>query len=550
LLKQTSSEAEKSSEGLLFKGSLLDLGDYREAVHNHDVNHENNQLYFRFTVPNTVRTLKSVLNSIELDDDANISRHTERLFRSVSSYKTMGMALTFQNTGTVGKLEFFLGDEHKPLLTYTADSKATFFKTKRLTIRLVPRFRELRLSSINTDHSYFRLPEETKLLAEKTKRFRGTPLSELKASQRKRIRKLLEIVLDRFHPTVYTHMPPAVRELWPDDFIGSYSDVKKYLFDFRRGKEETERERKAEEALLGPINENLSHGLARFKDDRISIEGLLPVLLNGKNFEKMVRTERDINADDWSDKDADNSALFLFHVANKLSKFIRSIHHIGPLRNYPERYHTTYSPISTSYVGARGEYVLDVLANHKRREDKVNEKLHRLKLGYEIKLINPEHKETDLRNLHALRLKKPGEVYVSIADVGFGVSQVLPIVVQSVCSQQKTILIEQPEVHLHPAQQAALGDVFIESVRENDNTFLIETHSEHLILRLLRRIRETSEGKWKEGSLGLTPEEVSVVYVQPTENGSKVIELKVTEDGDFSDIWPDGFFTERAEELF
>ena len=92
--------------------------------------------------------------------------------------------------------------------------------------------------------------------------------------------------------------------------------------------------------------------------------------------------------------------------------------------------------------------------------------------------------------------------------------------------------------------------MFIESaLGEQKNTFLIETHSEHLILRILRRIRETSEGTLPEGATPITPDQVSVVYVQPGKNGSKIIHLPVTADGDFAQPWPDGFFDERIKEL-
>ena len=138
----------------------------------------------------------------------------------------------------------------------------------------------------------------------------------------------------------------------------------------------------------------------------------------------------------------------------------------------------------------------------------------------------------------------------SIADVGFGISQLLPIITKSMTLKNSSILIEQPEIHLHPALQAELGDLFINSaLGEQKNTFLIETHSEHLILRILRRIRETAEGSLRDDLTPITPNDVAVVYVQPGENGSKVIEIPVTEDGDFAEKWPNGFFAERAKEL-
>ena len=151
-------------------------------------------------------------------------------------------------------------------------------------------------------------------------------------------------------------------------------------------------------------------------------------------------------------------------------------------------------------------------------------------------------------------------VEVKPQDVGVGISQIAPVLVQAFGNQNGLIAVEQPEIHIHPALQAELGDVFIESaLGENKNTFLLETHSEHLILRILRRIRESTEkdfSDWSEelknacGPDGIRPEDVAVLYVQPGENGSEVIELPITPDGDFTRPWPSGFFTERAKELY
>jgi predicted ATPase len=125
------------------------------------------------------------------------------------------------------------------------------------------------------------------------------------------------------------------------------------------------------------------------------------------------------------------------------------------------------------------------------------------------------------------------------------------VLVHAYGSENQLIAIEQPEIHLHPKLQAELGDLFIESaLGENGNHFILETHSEHLILRLLRRVRETTEGELEEGKQGLTPNQISVLFVEPTDQGSRVIELPVTADGDFRVPWPGGFFAERTRELF
>jgi hypothetical protein len=130
---------------------------------------------------------------------------------------------------------------------------------------------------------------------------------------------------------------------------------------------------------------------------------------------------------------------------------------------------------------------------------------------------------------------------VTHRDVGIGISQVLPVLVAAYGSQGKLIAMEQPEIHLHPALQAELGDVFIEAaLGERKNTFILETHSEHLILRLMRRIRE---GK-------ISPDDIGVVFVEPLANGSRFVELRIDEEGDFIDEWPGGFFEESFHEKF
>ena len=148
---------------------------------------------------------------------------------------------------------------------------------------------------------------------------------------------------------------------------------------------------------------------------------------------------------------------------------------------------------------------------------------------------------------------------VSLQDVGVGISQVLPVLLQAYGQHECFIAIEQPEIHIHPALQAELGDVFIESaLGENKNTFLLETHSEHLILRLLRRIRETTRGRfndWPESLKkacpnGIRPEDIAVLYVQPGEEGAVIRELRIDAQGKFLDSWPDGFFEESFNEMF
>lgn len=152
-----------------------------------------------------------------------------------------------------------------------------------------------------------------------------------------------------------------------------------------------------------------------------------------------------------------------------------------------------------------------------------------------------------LAALATLSLKDSSGRTFDFSDVGSGLGYVLPVLVEGYQSAQS--FIEQPELHLHPALQSRLGDALIEMA--NDGRFLIiETHSEHILLRVLRRIRQTTKGIVDE-SLRLTPDDVVCLYFDPSPNGpTRIRNLRVTPGGDFMDRWPAGFFDSRDEDLF
>ena len=136
--------------------------------------------------------------------------------------------------------------------------------------------------------------------------------------------------------------------------------------------------------------------------------------------------------------------------------------------------------------------------------------------------------------------RRSNKVDVALSDVGFGISQILPFIVQSLASERRVITIEQPEVHLHPRLQADVGDLVAAAIREpRFHRFLIETHSEHLVLRMQRLVRENV----------LNPNEVSILYVSRGPEGAQAKRLRLDEQGEFIDDWPGGFFPERIREI-
>jgi len=114
------------------------------------------------------------------------------------------------------------------------------------------------------------------------------------------------------------------------------------------------------------------------------------------------------------------------------------------------------------------------------------------------------------------------------------------LIIRCVQSTNRVLLVEQPELHLHPAIQSEIADLIIEfSDEQKGNQILVETHSEHLLLRLQRRVRE--------GLISAT--DICVLYVHADNNGSHCQQLQLDDNGEFIDEWPNGFFEERIREI-
>jgi predicted ATPase len=130
-------------------------------------------------------------------------------------------------------------------------------------------------------------------------------------------------------------------------------------------------------------------------------------------------------------------------------------------------------------------------------------------------------------------------VRVRLEDVGYGVGQLLPIIDYCTRDGNQVICIEQPELHLHPRLQGNLGDLFVDSVARG-NQVIAETHSENILLRVQRLVRQRR----------LAPEQVRVLYVDNTpDEGATVRRLDLGTDGDLLSPWPTGFFDDRLDDI-
>lgn len=228
-------------------------------------------------------------------------------------------------------------------------------------------------------------------------------------------------------------------------------------------------------------------------------------------------------------------------LAEELRTLLEGLAYLGPLRSAPQRF---YDRAANSRPGD-GSHVALYLFDNTSVLEQVNGWLSQLEVPYRVDVLPMEVAGASqlMGDLVALTLTDSrSRVTVTPADVGFGISQVLPIVVELCARQDSIVLIEQPETHLHPRLQGHLADLLIESTRSEGaaNQLLVETHSEHLMLRVQRRIREGV----------LDPDSVAVLYVDQNEEGEATVQrLRIDHDGDFLDEWPHGFFDDRLDDL-
>ena len=227
-----------------------------------------------------------------------------------------------------------------------------------------------------------------------------------------------------------------------------------------------------------------------------------------------------------------------------------SFYYLGPLRDYPQReYH--WGGSSPDDVGQCGERTMDALLaatrdnemrslGHRRRKRRFQAMiaywLKELGLIHEFRL----EEIAEGTNLYRAMVRTSGSsVPTALTDVGFGVSQVLPaLVLLYYVPEGSTVLMEQPEIHLHPSVQSGLADVMLNVATARHVQIIVESHSEHLMRRLQRRVAEGQASS----------DDVKLYFVSTSGGSAQASDLALNEFG-LIENWPLDFFGDEMGEI-
>ena len=234
-----------------------------------------------------------------------------------------------------------------------------------------------------------------------------------------------------------------------------------------------------------------------------------------------------------------NDSAVLSDLEKAFENLFSQILYLGPLREYP-RHTYTWDGDHPKGIGQEGEKAISALLSGRIRRLSIDEQilnwLQRLELiaSYDVLPVSDTSGDYEF-----LVKKHKNGPEVRLTDVGFGVSQVLPVLILCYYAPEGSILIlEQPEAHLHPKVQSELADVLIDVVKNRNIQIILESHSEHLLLRLMRRIAEED----------ISVDQTALYFCQINDGTSEIERLDIDEYGNIRN-WPQNFFGDEMGDL-
>ena len=243
---------------------------------------------------------------------------------------------------------------------------------------------------------------------------------------------------------------------------------------------------------------------------------------------------------DELDQDTSSVSLAARLLTYEYESGFNSLYHLGPLRAEPERIYLASGETPES-VGTRGERAIAAMLVGGAKSELSKSLLAEVKRWMSAFGIASDVNLRELgQGYYVVELTDPRtQTAMTLTNTGFGTSQVLPIIVQGYYAPEDSlILLEQPEIHLHPRAQGALGDLLID-ISKRGKKLIVETHSEHLIGRIQTGVAEET----------ISRDDVAIYYFDPVEGGVQVRELKLDEMGHLApDGIPEDFFAEGYEE--
>ena len=250
------------------------------------------------------------------------------------------------------------------------------------------------------------------------------------------------------------------------------------------------------------------------------------------------------------------NAEFLTDFALETEEMFSQLYYLGPLRKSPSRVYQ-WSGDAPSFVGMEGENTIPAILSAAQSGVKINKGPKSTKRPFDefiawwlkelgiIHSFSVQQLSEGRKEYEVLVKTHQDSSEVKITDVGFGVSQVLPALVQAYyCPPNSTVWMEQPEIHLHPQVQAELADALISATksvqdgRPRNTQLIVESHSEHLLQRVQRRIAEGV----------VDPDGVAIYFCRRSKSGAELEELTIDAFGEISN-WPDGFFGNEMADL-